>query len=211
MQHNYKMEEVIHHASIPAKILLQQMSGDVAYVAPHWHKDIELNLSLIGDTIFTVDGVKEKILPGDLNIINSGIIHSGDMINYNEHLEMITILWDYDFFAQYCENFSRYQFRLNKKPEVKKQIRDIMIKIAILYSAKSLYYEMRISSLLLDIGYLLLQECRIQHARTDLVNTTDNITEIAYNNGFPNIKSFINHFKKYYHTTPKQYRKKHTE
>ena len=50
---------------------------------------------------------------------------------------------------------------------------------------------------------------RVQKARDELLNTDQTITEIAFNNGFPNVKSFIESFKKIYHITPKQYQKAH--
>ncbi|MBP5159385.1 MAG: helix-turn-helix transcriptional regulator [Lachnospiraceae bacterium] len=43
---------------------------------------------------------------------------------------------------------------------------------------------------------------RVSHAAEQLSNGHDNLTECAYNNGFPNMKSFITTFKKLYGCTP---------
>lgn len=50
-----------------------------------------------------------------------------------------------------------------------------------------------------------LNDIRISHASYEIVNTNKNITEICYDCGFGNIKSFISCFKKKYNMTPKQY------
>lgn len=54
-------------------------------------------------------------------------------------------------------------------------------------------------------------ECLMQHRLTmavrDLTESDLTVTEIAYRNGFPNVKSFIDYFKREYHTTPQRYRR----
>ena len=52
-----------------------------------------------------------------------------------------------------------------------------------------------------------LVNCRVKNSLKDIRNTDLTITEIAYKNGFPNVKSFIAYFKKEYNTTPQKYRK----
>lgn len=50
--------------------------------------------------------------------------------------------------------------------------------------------------------------CRIRNSLKDIQNTNLSMTDIAYRNGFPNVKSFIAYFKKTYNTTPLKYRNK---
>lgn len=52
-----------------------------------------------------------------------------------------------------------------------------------------------------------LNSIRLEHAMKDLVNTDYNITDIALNHGFANVKSFTNLFKNTYKETPSNYRK----
>ena len=59
--------------------------------------------------------------------------------------------------------------------------------------------------------YDCLIQCRLLHAREELLSATGNITDIAYNNGFPNVKSFIVQFREKYHVTPKQYQKSYSD
>ena len=49
---------------------------------------------------------------------------------------------------------------------------------------------------------------RLKKARQDVLFSNYTILEIAYLHGFPNLKSFINAFKKVYHDTPAKYREK---
>ena len=49
---------------------------------------------------------------------------------------------------------------------------------------------------------------RLKKARQDVLFSNYTILEIAYLHGFPNLKSFINDFKKVYHDTPAKYREK---
>lgn len=52
-----------------------------------------------------------------------------------------------------------------------------------------------------------LKNIRLRAAYRDLVNTDYSINQLAFDNGFPNIKSFINSFKEQYGKTPYKYKK----
>ena len=54
--------------------------------------------------------------------------------------------------------------------------------------------------------YSYLTKYRILCAHRELMNSDNSITEVALNNGFPNVKSFIDSFKKVYTLTPAKYR-----
>ncbi|MDD6614748.1 MAG: AraC family transcriptional regulator [Lachnospiraceae bacterium] len=51
-----------------------------------------------------------------------------------------------------------------------------------------------------------LMSIRICHAREELEESEKSVTQIAFDCGFPNVKSFIETFKKEYGTTPARYR-----
>lgn len=57
--------------------------------------------------------------------------------------------------------------------------------------------------------YSYLNSIRLFNAQNDLLNGDDSITDIALNNGFANVKSFIEMFKKKHGITPAKYRKLH--
>lgn len=101
---NYRMEEVLHDLRIPAQILLQNLPSEDTYVSPHWHRHIEINLVLSGNVEFVIDGQKRIVEAGELCIINSGVVHSGRDTGKKEKVELITILWEYEFFLKYCKD-----------------------------------------------------------------------------------------------------------
>ncbi|NCB92823.1 MAG: AraC family transcriptional regulator [Clostridia bacterium] len=276
----YKKEEIIHINKIPAKIIHQQLSGSECSVGMHWHKDIEINLMLLGEAEFTVDGKMRELHPGEFNIINSGDIHQGtaplNIPVQERYQELITILWDYDFLHGYLDHLDTLRFQMPKDEFLIKEIRSRLISIGTAYLQRGIGFEMDISATLLQIGSLLLKncvsneenvssntikrnvksiqdvvsyieghcaedlsldkiadymnftpnyfsrkfrqmtgttyheylvDCRLKKSLIDLKNTNLSSTEIAYKNGFPNVKSFIEHFKKNYGTTPQQFRK----
>lgn len=55
--------------------------------------------------------------------------------------------------------------------------------------------------------YSYLNKIRLYYAHRELLNSDHSITEIAFNNGFANVKSFIEVFKSAYNTTPSRYKK----
>jgi beta-xylosidase/AraC-like DNA-binding protein len=54
-----------------------------------------------------------------------------------------------------------------------------------------------------------LMNTRLRHSMKDLLYSTDSISQIAMNNGFPNTKSFSTFFKEVYGMTPHVYRETH--
>lgn len=60
-----------------------------------------------------------------------------------------------------------------------------------------------------DNFYDYLIKIRLCHAFMELVNTDHSITEVGLNNGFYNVKSFIEAFKNVYQTTPERYRRQY--
>lgn len=59
---------------------------------------------LRGNVEFVIDGQKRIVEAGELCIINSGVIHSGRDTGKKEKVELITILWEYEFFLKYCKD-----------------------------------------------------------------------------------------------------------
>lgn len=54
-----------------------------------------------------------------------------------------------------------------------------------------------------------LMNIRLKHSMKELLYTTDSISQIAMNNGFPNTKSFSSYFKEVHGMTPHVYRDSH--
>lgn len=56
-----------------------------------------------------------------------------------------------------------------------------------------------------------LNNFRLSKAYEDIINTNDNIQDIAFSHGFSNVKSFISIFKQKYNMTPYKYRQSYKE
>lgn len=76
----------------------------------------------------------------------------------------------------------------------------------------SVSYLSRYFKQMAGIGFLnYLNQVRLKHSIDDLLYTTDNLYEIAHNNGFSTAKNYSMIFKSVYHMTPSQYRKQHQQ
>lgn len=281
MNRDYVKEEVVHSANIPALIKYQRLSGPECSVPLHWHKEIELNLMLVGCGEFMINGKKTVLEEGNLLIVNSEDLHMGEppsSIPVEERvLELITVLWDYEFLWRYTKKDRPLRFDLNRcSPETRGKIIGMVRQIGTLHLENRMCCDMDITALLLQIGSCLIRHCmveeedvtitasqrqlsalqdavryidenyafaltledvaeragfspayfskkfrtvtgvtykeyltkvRLKQALRDLRVTERTINEIAYSSGFPNIKSFIELFKKEYQTTPQKYRR----
>ncbi|MGJ9459902.1 helix-turn-helix domain-containing protein [Oceanobacillus sp. CF4.6] len=56
-----------------------------------------------------------------------------------------------------------------------------------------------------------LMKIRLEHSMKDLLYTSESISHVAMNHGFPNTKSFVSYFKEVYKQTPKIYREENQE
>lgn len=59
--------------------------------------------------------------------------------------------------------------------------------------------------------YNYLNGIRLEHAIKDMLTQNMSVTDTAFENGFPNVKSFISMCKKVYGVTPAQYKKQYPE
>lgn len=73
------------------------------------------------------------------------------------------------------------------------------------------YFSRFIKKITDETFYGYLTKIRLYHAYMELVNSDASITEIAMNNGFSNVKSFIEAFKKVYQVSPAKYRNLHNK
>jgi AraC-type DNA-binding domain-containing proteins len=79
--------------------------------------------------------------------------------------------------------------------------------IAAIMGMAPTYFSRIIKKATNETFYSYLTKIRLYHAYMELMNSDASITEIALNNGFLNVKSFIEAFKRVYKITPEKYRK----
>ena len=279
MEQKYRKEEVIHIDRVPARIIHQMLTGLECYCPLHWHKDIEINLFLRNPADFLVNGVSRHMEAGDFILINSGDLHSGlgdpGHSEAERSQELLTLQLDYDFLKSYCGGEGAMRFRDTMSADVYDRIRGILLEIGKIHLQEPEFYEIRMTTLILQLGTILLEQCldrsskaddpgsrrtfhqikeaveyidahyaeemtlndiaavmgwaptyfsrkfrqltgvtyhdylcsvRLKHAMDDLLCRDADITEIAFDCGFPNVKSFIEAFRKTFGATPQKYR-----
>ena len=273
----YYQEMVETEEGIPARIYYGGTGRDKLYYPLHWHRNLEFNLVLEGKIRGRVNGREQVACDGEIFFVNSGELHETDG-SCGRVLRCITLLLDEHLLEEYCENFGRIRFEIEKGSSQEKRIAMLIQECARICQKKELYYELELAIRLRQICCILLRECaglreqdartkgqeyqrlrrikqaisymeqnyeknlsiqsmgnymgmtlsyfsrffknsagqnfhdyleriRVCRAREELEGGDGAVTEISFLCGFPNVKSFINAFKKEYGTTPAQYRK----
>ena len=176
--------------------------------------DTQANQHYFDHTINTQD--KEKIIQTILEI-DQTYLQKEKFFEVRLHMLLHQLYWQLFKFT-YKEKDSKSKLLTSIEIPTTKQIIDYIenhyqehISLAIL--SKHLgFSSVYISRLFKQTCHLniseYIQRVRLNHAYDDLVNSNLSITNIALENGFPNVKSFINTFKQYYELTPLQYRNK---
>lgn len=278
MRKENKLENIEHDGVVPVKVFYfkEEEQSLAKIVMPHWHRDIELDYLVRGNSVMIIRGASREMKTGEIVLVNSEHIHSSVRSRRGSEEESIALLIDYDYMKKYygeldyccfCETFtSEQQEFLGKK----------MSEVAEIYLSSQPFKEMKITKNMFDIMIYLLENCvdkmvycetlesrkmrnisraieyidqnywqsitlktmgeylgldeayfsrsframtgecfkdylqqkRLSMSIKDLVDSGKTVTDIAYKNGFPNLKSYITTFKKYYSVTPKQYIRK---
>lgn len=114
------------------------------------------------------------------------------------------------------DNFGRYEQKniMNIKKAIAYMENNYMEEISLKSVADEIgmaptYFSRFIKKTTDETFYDYLTKIRLYHAYMELINSDSSITEVAMNNGFLNVKSFIEAFKKMYHMTPARYRKQY--
>ncbi len=162
---------------------------------------------------------KETVLAIMPRIVELGKKHGFDSV-----LELMSILHDLsvsrnmrtlsDASFSNTENFSYNSRRVEKVMEHINQNFDKTVtlaevaKIALMTEvAFSRFFKTRTGQTFID----MLNEIRLGHASRMLIETTNNITEIAYKCGFNNMSNFNRIFKKRKNCTPKEFRETYAQ
>lgn len=252
---------------LPVKIYRHNLVGNYIYSPLHFHRSIELTVTLKGSIRFNSGCSNFDFMESDWLLINSCELHSCRYIAPSDTFTGISILFSLQFIEKWLgkdlffynpndealtakikkisieinnmdPEDTAYQFLLMSKVyEILALIATHCIKKDTSYSAPSKqdvhlassfadyiekHYQENLSLTdvaehfqytpsyfsrhfkeTLGVNFLsYLNFVRVGHAAEQLSNGQDNLTDCAFNNGFPNIKSFITTFKRLYGCTP---------
>lgn len=269
-----KYEKIFWQDKTNIKVI--NFEGDFELDEPvprHWHRSLEIIVPKEGCAQVWVEGKNKYILPGQILVINSMVIHSAECFRYTKHYRGYAFQISYDYLCKNIPKFDKSILNTNYTKEETNQIIEVLEKIALLKTSPDKYthYMLEGYSLVLlgllcsnhlvektnktNIGdhqiltpiidyldsnysqkinvedlakdfnisyghlarlfkkftgfsiYNYLMEQRLNHCLLDLRYTSKSITQIAYNNGFNDLKSFNQAFKKKFQNTPMNYRK----
>lgn len=272
----YYHEKIEMETGIQARIYYGGSNQDKLRYPLHWHQNLEFNLVLEGEIRGKINGKPMIARENEIFFVNSGVLHETDATGC-QSMKAVTILLADDLLREYCPDLDLWQFEIRKGSSQQDRIAQHIKKCAEIHRKKETYYELELSSELMQICLILLRECRqkksslqegmddwkkirrvkdaisymeqhyeneislnqiaqtmgmtpayfsrffkmasgqtfhsyltwirLRHARQMLLEQEVTVTEIAMNSGFPNVKAFIEAFKKEYGMTPTAYQK----
>ena len=200
-------------------------SGEIKEITIQFHRDLFDDKLLRRNQLSFIKGMFERSSRGILfskettQSIMQRLIELPQKHGFDSVLELMSILHDLsisrnmktlsDASFTNSENFSYNSRRIEKVMEHINQNFDKTVsladvaKLALMTEvAFSRFFKSRTGQTFID----MLNEIRLGHASRMLIETTNNITEIAYKCGFNNMSNFNRIFKKRKSCTPKEFR-----
>ncbi len=252
---------------LPVKIYRHKLEGNYIYSPLHFHRSIELTVTLTGNIRFNSGSNNFDFKESDWLLINSCELHSCRFIAPSDTFTGISILFSLPFIEKWlgkdlffynpCDpaltekikNLSLDIFNMNPLSDIynfllMSKIYEILALFSVNCIKKDVSYsipsgqEINLATAYADyiekhyqedlsltdvaehfqytssyfsrhfketlgVNFLsYLNIVRVGHAAEQLLGGQTNLTKCAFDNGFPNIKSFINTFKKLYGCTP---------
>ena len=176
--------EVFIYNQVPVRIFNHYFDGTDIFTSLHWHRNVEFNLTTAGRIKYNVDGENKILSPGDLCIINSGVLHSNHWVEPGDHFEGICVQVSKSFIDRWIgENV---YFEYPKKEEDAERIRRELIKFG--EYKKQGKSDIEKMELVFDFLIMLKESCAI----------TGKASEQCKDNGDINIKSIINYIDENY-------------
>lgn len=156
-------EKINLNNKIPAFIVYfgEETVGDInrsEYIAPHWHRSIELTLITKGELKGRINGKSVFIEENEFNFVNSGDVHE-----FKKEKDMVTcgiiLIISYEFIKREYSNIDNIRFDINKEGVDKKRLREIFLDLKEYYlNPKEVDY-LKINGYLYEILYILASNC----------------------------------------------------
>jgi len=254
---------------LPVKIYRHDLEGALIYSPLHWHRSLELTITLTGRIRFNTGSNDFDCMENDWLFVNSRELHSCRYLSSDDHFTGISIIFSYPFVEKWLGK--NLIFHNPQNDYLNKEIKEIA---TVIYNmdTESKDYQYTLMSYVFKLFGLLSTYCikvadspvpsiqenssstkfseyieahyqedisfetvaeyfqyapnyfsklfkdtlgvtfhtylsyvRASHAAEQLSSGNTNLTECCFNNGFPNMKSFINTFKKLYGCTPSSF------
>lgn len=160
MKSNFEL--IQYNDNLPARIELKQ--GAIA-VKPHWHKEIEL-IYVPEGTLTVTDSQSRTLRADSVCLINSSENHS----LYAENAKCLILDISYEFAQQFCSSMKNTSFEIQSGSGAEEEIHNLLWQLSRTVSEKELP-ALRQQSLITEILYVLLVQCRLEIPETPADNT----------------------------------------
>ncbi len=224
MLDTYLYERIVTDEMLPAQVNI--IAGmDVSYTPHHWHRSLEVNYLMEGDSQIYLNG-NEYIVGDDLLVVvNSGDIH---MLRSSgtRAVKVLSLIISYDFLKERYPEIDECLFYLDNCPEKNDEMKSLLRQLYDLFAGKDEpFYVWRGNALIYQVIYLLLRYYRVEKSNAMHFQKTEkyrdrfkviieyindrykedlNLSEVA---GFYGLsrEHLARNFKKYMGTTFKEY------
>lgn len=109
---------------VPIRIFRHHYINDCMFTVNHWHRSVEINYIICGKIYHTMDGKSYQSGPGDLYLVNSGVIHANRSETDQKEIEAITLQISIDFLEKWMGK--NLWFNIPKVPDDQEKIRHIL-------------------------------------------------------------------------------------
>lgn len=128
------------------------------YIAPHWHRSIEMTLAIDGEINGRINGKAISVKKNDFVFVNSGDVHEIKKGKNESGSGVITII-SYEFIKKAYPNFDNVRLDIKKLGSKKDRLIEIFLDIKeYVLNPKELDY-LKINSYLYEILYILFSNC----------------------------------------------------
>lgn len=166
----YEKEEFVQ-SRVPIRLFHHNYADDLVYTVPHWHRSVEINLTLVGEATHCIGTNNVVCGPGDLCIVNSGVIHSNHAKNRQPEIQAITLQFSLAFLESWLGK--DLIFCLPQEPSKLEEMRDLILILAEESRDQKEYRELRQMELAFRLmglmsRYCLKKEGNSQQVKKDL-------------------------------------------
>ena len=94
-------QEAFVRDPVPIRVFRHHYVNDRMFTIEHWHQSVELTLMLKGTIVHTLNNQSMVSGPGELCIVNSGVIHSNHCSETQPEIDAVTVQISISFLEQW--------------------------------------------------------------------------------------------------------------
>ncbi len=155
---NYKYEIVNYQKNVPARILNLNLSSETYKTELHWHREPEIVYVLEGAAECPKNGETTIVKEGEIIFFNSEDVHLVRPVSGGK-AKLLCVQLSFEYMRLFCKPIDSIIFDIERKPEVKPELVEVLNRIAELDSDSDDYVSLLQISYVNRIYYLLMKHC----------------------------------------------------